>query len=146
MHARKLILAVALGGPFLGTLMGLAADPDIVAPPEPFWRQVTPDPIFTESRRPAQAAPVFAVGTTADRVPSWKRRGAEPRSVAPPPAEPRAPQAEAPEPVALTLRPAASPLDQAAEDRDAAQAAASRAGADTAPQPAAVDAVPAITS
>lgn len=48
MHARKMLLTVLLGGPILGSLAGLAVDPTMLLPPEPSWRKLKPDVIFTQ--------------------------------------------------------------------------------------------------
>ncbi|MCW1430345.1 hypothetical protein [Novosphingobium sp. JCM 18896] len=122
MHARKLILSVLVGGPVLGVIMGFAADPEMVALPEPSWRQAEPDPIFTESRNPD--IPVFApTYAYADRTPSWKRRTIEREIALTAVSEPE-PVAVVPEPAALAIRPGTTPLDEAAEARDAAAASA----------------------
>jgi hypothetical protein len=57
MHARKLTLAVLLGGPILGVLTGLWVDPELQAPPEPPWRKLKPDIIFTGAVPFAYAGP-----------------------------------------------------------------------------------------
>jgi hypothetical protein len=49
MHARKLMLTVLVGGPIAGILAGLAIDPEIQPAPEPPWRKVQPDVIFTRA-------------------------------------------------------------------------------------------------
>lgn len=47
MHARKLMLTVLVGGPIAGILAGLAVNPQMQPPPEPSWRKIKPDVIFT---------------------------------------------------------------------------------------------------
>ena len=59
MHARKLLLAVLVGGPILGALAGLAVDPTMVPPPEPLWRHpakavVTPTEAYYQVEAPPQ--------------------------------------------------------------------------------------------
>lgn len=78
MQPRKLLLGVLVGGPALGLLMGLAVDPDMVPGPEPTWRKMRPDPIFTEPQRfvdtgPQDLSPTWHL----DRMPTWKRRALE---------------------------------------------------------------------
>lgn len=135
MHARKLILSVLVGGPVLGVVMGFSADPEIVPLPEPSWRQAKPDPIFTESHAPVIPAfpPTYAY---ADRTPSWKRRAVE-REVALAARYEPEPVALVPEPAALAIRAEATPLDEAAEARDAAAESARPE-----PQPAAIEIEP----
>lgn len=78
MTTGRLVLAVLVGGPFLGLAMGIAANPTMSAPPEPSWRSARPDPIFRESQRLVDAGPQdLSPAWYVDRMPTWKRREAE---------------------------------------------------------------------
>lgn len=57
MHARKLTLTVLLGGPILGMLTGLWVNPKMQPMPEPSWRKMKPDIIFTDVGQLAYAGP-----------------------------------------------------------------------------------------
>lgn len=58
MHARKLMLTVLGGGPLLGLLAGLSVDTSMQPAPEPSWRKLKPDVIFTSAPQPfAEAGP-----------------------------------------------------------------------------------------
>ena len=133
MQTRKLILAVLAGGPLLGILAGLAADPDMVPAAEPPWRKARPDPIFTESQRFVDAGPQDLSPWSQDRLPSWKRRALAPQAVSYAPPEEPAPIAE---PVvaqpAVAERPSVA-VPPPAEAAAAAQAAAAAAAAREAP-------------
>lgn len=75
MNARKLIASTLVGGVLLGILAGLAVDPEMQPPPEPPWRQLPPDPIYTEPQRVADSGPQdFGPAWAMDRMPTWKRR------------------------------------------------------------------------
>lgn len=148
MQARKLILSALVGGPVLGALMGFAAQPEMIAPPEPAWRQVRPDPIFAENDAPdSLGASVFMTTyDLGDRTPTWKRR-AMARAIALGKAHyaevPLMPAFdEEPEPAAPLVQIVPSPLDQAADEaRDAVRAAQAPAAEDA--QSAAVEPEPA---
>ena len=56
MRSRDLFLAVLTGGPVLGILAGLATDTTMQPPPEPSWRKVRPDVIFTSAQDPYVSA------------------------------------------------------------------------------------------
>jgi len=118
MYARKLIAAILASGPLLGVFAGLAVDPQMQPPPEPSWRQLRPDPIFTEQPPAEPSAPGPA--WTLDRLPTWKRRALAEQSVLLP----------------RTLEPTAEPTAPPAEAEPAGQTAA------TGPTPAAPDATP----
>ncbi|MBW8753359.1 MAG: hypothetical protein JF595_04300 [Sphingomonadales bacterium] len=78
MQARTMIAGVLTGGPLLGLALGLAANPHMIPPPEPPWRQHRPDPIFAEPQPIAEAGPQDLSPTWyLDRMPTWKRRAAE---------------------------------------------------------------------
>lgn len=57
MHARKLTLTLLLGGPILGVLTGLWVDPEMKPVPEPSWRRMTPDIIYTGADQFAYTGP-----------------------------------------------------------------------------------------
>jgi hypothetical protein len=155
MPARNMILTVLLGGPLAGTLLGVAANPTMVAPPEPAWRSARPDPSDSQPQRIVEMGPQdLSPYWDADRTPTWKRRAMELQAAAyaPPPdtgyveapdvlpALPTEPeQASGPKVVTWPATPMAEAAAQQAADRDA------QAGPDAAPQPALVDAAEAPT-
>lgn len=78
MQVRTPILSALIAGPVVGVLMGIAADPTMVSPPEPAWRKARPDPIYAESRVFAESPPQDLSPTWwTDRLPTWKRRALE---------------------------------------------------------------------
>lgn len=78
MQPRTMILAVLLGGPMLGALLGAAANPRMLPPPEPTWRKLQPDVIFTKAQYLADAGPQdLSPAWEIDRSPTWKRRAME---------------------------------------------------------------------
>ena len=135
MQPRKLILAALVGGPVIGVLLGLAADPDMVPAPEPAWRKAQPDRIFTESQSMVDAGPQDFSPWSIDRLPTWKRRAMERQLAAYepfPPIDEPVPAAEPiPEPAVVEQAPVqAAP---AAETQTNLAAEAASAAADAAP-------------
>lgn len=146
MQTRNVMLATLIGGPLVGMLLGIAANPTMVAPPEPSWRSARPDPIY--SSRPQQIVDYgpqdLSPNWFVDRMPTWKRRAAEQEAAAyarmqyaaydPEPLPPPEPEAEAPppSPVKIVIWPQnpmkQTPLDQAAEARNAERDAKASAG------------------
>jgi hypothetical protein len=131
MQPRRLILAALLGGPVIGVLLGIAADPDMVPPPEPAWRKSQPDPIYTESQRMVDAGPQDFSPWSLDRLPTWKRRAME-RQVAvyeplPPIDEPMPAAEPSPEPALLEEVPVPTAPAAGAQANLAAEAASAAA-------------------
>lgn len=142
MQTRNVMLTALIGGPLVGMLLGVAANPTMVAPPEPSWRSARPDPIYSSQPRqivdygPQDLSPNWYV----DRMPTWKRRAAEQEAAAyarlqyaaydPEPLPSPEPEAEAPppSPVKIVIWPTKTPLDQAAEERNAERDAQASAG------------------
>ena len=128
MQPRKMILAVLIGGPLLGMLMGIAADPEMIPGPEPTWRKLRPDVIFTQPQRYVDTGPQDLSPTWyLDRMPTWKRRALEQQIAEQQAFEELAYVPEIaelpPEPEArteLALTPATAPLGEAAAERDPA--------------------------
>jgi hypothetical protein len=83
MQVRTPVLAALIAGPVIGVLMGIAADPTMVPPPEPTWRKAQhnssdPDPIYADSRVFAESPPQDLSPTWwTDHLPTWKRRALE---------------------------------------------------------------------
>lgn len=140
MQARKMILAVLVGGPLAGTLLGLAADPQMTSAPEPLWRNLRPDPIFTASHRLVDAGPQDLSPTYTDTTPTWKRRAALAARMPEFRADPVEPE-PVPEPAAFVFLQHASPLDEAAEASAKPGHDARAPAATIAPQPAIADPV-----
>ncbi|HEX8056603.1 MAG TPA: hypothetical protein VF481_08075 [Novosphingobium sp.] len=146
MQVRNMILTVLIGGPLAGAAMGFAANPTMTAPPEPSWRSARPDPIYSSQPRqivdygPQDLSPTWYV----DRMPTWKRRAAEQEAAAyarmqyaayepePLPAPEAETEAPPPSPVKIVTWPQPptkqTPLDQAAEARNAERDAQASAG------------------
>lgn len=161
MQARNMILAVLIGGPLAGALMGLAADPKMVPPPEPSWRSARPDPMYQPQRIAELGPQDLSPNWYVDRMPTWKRRVAEREAAAyaslqyadyPEPSaaptletalEPAPEPAPASGPKVVTW-PAATPMTEAAADRAPDSDARTPAGTEPEAQPALVDAAPAL--
>lgn len=143
MQVRNMILTVLIGGPLAGAAMGFAANPTMTAPPEPSWRSARPDPIYSNQPQqiidygPQDLSPTWYL----DRMPTWKRRAAGQGTAAYARIQYAAYDPEplpAPEPEAETEAPPPSqmkivtwpktPLDQAAETRNAERDAKAPAG------------------
>lgn len=83
MQVRTPVLTALIAGPVIGVLMGIAADPTMVSPPEPTWRKAQPsssdaDPIYADVRVFAESLPQDLSPTWwTDRLPTWKRRALE---------------------------------------------------------------------
>lgn len=78
MQVRTPVLTALIAGPVIGVLMGIAADPTMVSPPEPTWRKARPDPIYADVRVFAESPPQDLSPTWwTDRLPTWKRRALE---------------------------------------------------------------------
>jgi hypothetical protein len=154
MQARTMILTALIGGPLVGTLLGITANPTMKAPPEPAWRSAQPDPIYAQPQRVVEKGPQdLSTSWYVDRTPTWKRRAAELQAAAyaslpyaDPPAEqpeelpapaPKPERASGPKVVTWPATPLTEAAAQQAPDRDA------RAGLETEAQPALVDAAPA---
>lgn len=156
MQARTMILTALAGGPLVGMLLGITANPTMKAPPEPAWRSARPDPAYAEPQRIVEMGPQdLSTSWYADRMPTWKRRAAQLQEAAytplqyadypaDPPEEAAAPAAEpeqtsGPKVVTWPATPLAEAAAQQAPDRDA-QAAPGADGAatlaDAAPAPA----------
>jgi hypothetical protein len=141
MDARKLMLSVLGGGTLLGVALGAVADPTMVPPPEPTWRKMAPDPIYSEPRQFVEHGPVdLSPNWYMDRMPTWKRRELERsmRAVYEPIAEPAfAAEADDNRPIEVAVRDDREPDGDAAEQltpvRDAGAPAAQ------APRPAIAD-------
>lgn len=130
MQPRKLLLTVLAGGPVLGLLMGLAANPGMAPPPEPAWRTARPDPIFTESQRFVDAGPQDLSPLITDRTPTWKRHPAERQTAAW-----RDETEPADEPATETMERSEPQFEAAAAEQDAARDAQAAPAADAAAQP-----------
>jgi len=156
MQARNMILTAVIGGPLAGLMMGIAANPTMVAPPEPSWRSARPDPVYREPQQivamgPQDLSPNWYV----DRMPTWKRRAAEREAAAyaalqyadypEPSPEPADPAREPPQAsgAKIVTWPAAAPMAEAAADRAPESDARTPAGSEAEAQPALVDAAPA---
>jgi hypothetical protein len=140
MHSRTMILTALAGGPLIGVLLGLAIDPAMKPAPEPGWHKIDPDPIFTQPQRIVHSGPQDLSPTWyMDRMPTWKRRAAMREAAMYEDAIYAPAGFEYPEPgletldnhptvtvvrgstvAEVTSRPGSTPLDDAAEESQAA--------------------------